>query len=255
MAHRTIRYYGITDVGRKRDHNEDAYHVAPESNFGLLADGMGGRNFGEVAANMAVDLLREKFETFFPPSYAKLREVDQTHVADMVTCLLDDWVRDVNFRVWQKGQEDDQFREMGTTLVATYTLPNIAVLAHVGDSRAYLVQGEEMTLITRDHSLVNSQLESGMITEEEAAASTQKNIITRAIGTGKDVKPEVSTCHTSPGDRLVVCSDGLTDMVTDEEILQIVLDAADEQSALEALVARANENGGKDNITILLIAF
>ncbi|MEZ6194269.1 MAG: Stp1/IreP family PP2C-type Ser/Thr phosphatase [Planctomycetota bacterium] len=254
MAH-TIRYHGITDVGRKRDHNEDAYYVSADGHFGILADGMGGRHFGEVAANMTVDLLRHKFETYFPPSYAKLRDTEQAHVADMVTCLLDDWVRDVNFQVWRKGQEDEKFREMGTTVVALYTMANVAVLAHVGDSRAYHVRDGEMTRITRDHSLVNSQLESGMITAEEAEASTQKNIITRAIGTGKDVKPEVTTCSTRAGDRILVCSDGLSDMVSDEVILEVLASDDDAEGALRTLVERANEAGGKDNITILLVEF
>ncbi|MEE9391825.1 MAG: Stp1/IreP family PP2C-type Ser/Thr phosphatase [Planctomycetota bacterium] len=249
-----VRYYGITDVGRKRDHNEDAFYISAVGNFGILADGMGGRHFGEVAAKMTVDIIRQKFETFFPPSYAKLRITDQTHCGDMVINLLDEWVRDANFQVWKKGQEDEKYREMGTTVVAAYTMPSYVVLAHVGDSRAYHIQGDEMTQVTVDHSLVNSQVESGMLTEEEAALSNQRNIITRAVGTSKIVKPEINTCHTKRGDRIVICSDGLSDMVADEVILELGR-SADPQDAIQSLVNEANANGGKDNITIVLIDF
>ena len=249
-----VRYYGITDGGKKRDHNEDAFYVSEVGHFGILADGMGGRHFGEVAAKMTVDIVRQKFETFFPPSYSKLRATDQAHCADMVINLLDEWIRDANFQVWKKGQDDEKYREMGTTVVAAYTMPTLAVLAHVGDSRAYHIRGDEMTQLTVDHSLVNSQVESGMLTEEEAAQSNQRNIITRAVGTSKNVKPEITTCHTKRGDRIIICSDGLSDMVTDEVILELGR-VEEPEEALQAMVNEANNNGGKDNITVVMIEF
>lgn len=255
MAEPVIRFAGITDVGRRRNHNEDAYFFSDSDHYCMIADGMGGRMYGEVAANMTVDLLREKFETFFPRSMNGIRTTEQNHVADMVVTLLDEWIRDVNFAVWKKGQSDDKYREMGTTLVFAYTLPKMAVVAHVGDSRIYHLAGETLTQVTSDHSLVNSQVADGLMTEEEAQASTQKNIITRAIGTGKNVKPEFESVHLKRTDRLLLCSDGLTDMVEDEVIRDILLDDVSPDDALAALVNEANQNGGRDNITIVLVDY
>ena len=255
MAETAIRFYGITDVGRKRDHNEDAYFFSESDYYGILADGMGGRHFGEVAAGMTVQVIREKFETFFPRSIRQLRGVDQAHCTDMVVTLLDDWIRDANFSVWSKGQKEERFREMGTTLAMIYALPNVAVIAHIGDSRVYHISGGDMDQITRDHSFVNTQVATGAMTKEEAQASNQKNIITRAIGTSRHVKPEFKICHSKPGDRFLICSDGLTDMVTDEVVQDILAGEGKPEKSLEALVHEANTNGGRDNITILLVEY
>lgn len=254
-AETPVRFYGITDVGKKRDHNEDAYYYSESDCYAILADGMGGRHFGEVAAGMTVQVIREKFETFFPRSVRQLRKVDQTRCTDMVVCLLDDWIRDANFEVWNKGQREERFREMGTTLAMIYALPNGVVIAHIGDSRVYHLHGSEMDQITSDHSFVNSQVATGAMTKEEAQVSAQKNIITRAIGTSRHVKPEFKICRAEPGDRFLLCSDGLTDMVEDEVIRDILSSESRPQEILETLVTEANVNGGRDNITILLVDY
>lgn len=201
---------------------------------------------------MAVELLKEKFESFFHPGIRKMSKSDQARSADVIITTLDEWIRDVNRVIWSKGQADDKYREMGTTLAMVYALPNVAIIAHVGDSRAYLIRGETISQITTDHSLVNSQVETGLITKEEAATSNQKNIITRAIGTTRSVKPEFDILHMQRNDRLVLCSDGLTDMVEDEVIRQIITENDDSEAALKRLINEANNNGGRDNITILL---
>lgn len=255
MAETPVRFYGITDVGKKRDHNEDAYYYSESDHYGILADGMGGRHFGEVAAGMTVQVIREKFETFFPRSVRQIRYSDQTHCTDMVVCLLDDWIRDANFAVWSKGQREERFREMGTTLAMVYALPNIAVVAHIGDSRVYHLHEDRLEQVTDDHSFVNSQVATGAMTKEEAQVSTQKNIITRAIGTSRHVKPEFKTRHMALGDRLLICSDGLTDMVEDEVIQDMLATGDKPQKILESLVNEANANGGRDNITILLVDY
>lgn len=255
MAETPVRFYGITDVGQKRDHNEDAYYYSESDFYAILADGMGGRHFGEVAAGMTVQVIREKFETYFPSSVRQIRRVDQTHCTDMVVCLLDDWIRDANFEVWSKGQREERFREMGTTLAMIYALPSIAVIAHIGDSRVYHLHSGEMEQVTSDHSFVNSQVATGAMTREEAQVSAQKNIITRAIGTSRHVKPEFKTCSASAGDRFLLCSDGLTDMVDDEVIREILSSEDKPQKILETLVGEANANGGRDNITILLVDY
>ena len=158
MAEPEIRFYGITDVGRRRDHNEDSYYFSESEHYAIIADGMGGRHYGEVAANMTVQVIREKFETFFPFSIREMRRTDQGNCTDMVVCLLDDWIRDANRAVWDKGQKEEQFREMGTTLAMVYTLPNTVVVAHIGDSRVYHLHGERLRQVTSDHSFVNSQI-------------------------------------------------------------------------------------------------
>ncbi|MCA9321383.1 MAG: Stp1/IreP family PP2C-type Ser/Thr phosphatase [Planctomycetes bacterium] len=250
-----IRFYGVSDVGKRRDHNEDAFFFSESEHYAILADGMGGRHYGEVAANMTVDVVKEKFASFFPPSIKDLRKTEQTHCADMVICLLDEWIRAANLAVWSKGQREEQFREMGTTVVAVYALPNMAVVAHIGDSRVYHLTGGSFRQITDDHSFVNSQVQSGVMTAEEAQASAQKNIITRAIGTAKHVKPEFKTPRLASGDKLLLCSDGLSDMVVDEVIGDIVASGDPPQRILENLVSEANANGGRDNITVLLVDY
>ncbi len=250
-----IRFFGLSDVGRRRDHNEDAYFLSEAGRFGILADGMGGRHYGEVAANMTVDSIREQFDTFFPPSVDEIRRTDQSRCADMVTCLLDEWIRHANALVWKKGQNDERYKEMGTTLVLAYALPSLAVVAYIGDSRAYLFHDGNLELVTHDHSFVNSQVASGAMTAEEAQESKQKNIITRAIGTGLHVKPEFRYPHIVAGDRLLLCSDGLTDMVPDEGIQEIFERGLPSEETCRTLVDAANEAGGKDNITVLIIEY
>ena len=250
-----ISFHAISDVGMKRTHNEDAFHISADRSYGVLADGMGGRHHGEVAAHMTVDMLRERFESYFPASIEALRRVDQHHCADMVVCYLDEWIREVNRAVWNKGQADEKFRDMGTTLVTIYALPSLAVIAHIGDSRVYHLSEDEFVQVTDDHSFVNSQVANGMMTAEEAQTSTQRNIITRAIGTSKAVKPEIKTIHWQPGDRLLLCSDGLTDMVSDDVIREILLSDKPSDDILTTLVGEANANGGRDNITIVLAVY
>jgi PPM family protein phosphatase len=249
------RFFGITDVGRKRDHNEDAYYICPRGHYCILADGMGGRNFGEVAANMSVQLLRERFDAYLPASADNFRTADQANCADMMRVILDEWIREINFEVWNKGQQDLRYREMGTTLIVVYALPSLALVAHIGDSRVYHLHEGEMHQVTNDHSLVNTQVENGMLTREEAQTSNQKNIITRAIGTGKAVKPDFDLVHTRPGDKLLLCSDGLTDMVAEPDIKQMLMNGQPAAETLESLVATANTNGGRDNITAILIEY
>ncbi len=255
MSESIIRIQGLTDVGKRRDHNEDRFYVSEIHNYAVLADGMGGRHYGEVAAQMSVDIIRDRFENFFPDSIAGMRNSDQAHCADMIICLLDEWIRDANYQVWHRGQVEEKYREMGTTLAMVYTLPSTVVIGHVGDSRVYHVRDGKLTLATVDHSFVNSQVATGAMTEEEALTSNQKNIITRAIGTHKQVKPDFQVLKMARGDRLVICSDGLSDMVEDEAIAEIAGRDEKGKHILGALVEEANHNGGRDNITVVLVEY
>lgn len=253
MSTGEIQFFGATDVGRCREHNEDAYHIDGDRNFGVLADGMGGRLFGEVAASMTVDLLRQRFEEFFPESVRESAEADQAHSIDMVVNMMDDWINDANLAVWQKGQDDVKYQEMGTTVVACYAFPSVVIIGYVGDSRAYHVSGGEIKQVTEDHSFVNSQVRSGAMTAEEAAVSTQRNIITRAIGTEKRVKADYAVVHVRDGDRILMCSDGLSDMIPDEVIVDTLQENEGGAEALSALIDEANAAGGRDNITLMLL--
>ena len=245
-----LRFCGLTDVGRKRGDNEDRFHVSNDRQYSVLADGMGGRLYGEVASEMAVTGLARFIEEDLPRSIARLDRAEQSVMA---TNMLDEWIRGVNRAVFQKGQDDERYREMGTTLVCLIGLEKQIILAHVGDSRCYQWnQRSGMKQLTEDHSFVNSQLKQGVITEEEARESAQRNIITRAVGTADKVKPDIHAFPVQPGDRFLMCSDGLTDMIDDPGIEELLGSGADLESTVKALVDQANEAGGRDNITVII---
>ncbi len=244
-----MRFYGLTDVGKKRTDNEDRFYIGDAKGYCILADGMGGRLYGEVASSMAVEAVSSHLEADLPGSLGRLERNEQ---ASLLVNLLDEWIRDANAAIYRRGQEDDRYQEMGTTLVVLFSLDRQIVLGHVGDSRAYRFRGGALAQITEDHSFVNSQVKSGMLTEEEAARSHQKNIITRALGTASKVKPELRVHQFQPGDVFLVCSDGLTDMVPDSEISSILARGGTMKELARALVDAANAAGGRDNITVIL---
>ncbi len=246
-----LRFCGLTDIGKQRGDNEDRFAVSEDSQYAVLADGMGGRLFGEVASEMAVQGLSRHIERDLPKSLGRLDRFDQ---GSMATNLLDEWVRRVNSEVYNKGQDDERYREMGTTLVGLLGLDGQIVLVHVGDSRCYRWRARGgMSQLTEDHSFVNTQVKQGVITEEQARESSQRNIITRAIGTADKVKPDIKVLATAAGDRFLLCSDGLTDMVDDEAIEAIMSRGQDLQSTAKTLVDTANASGGRDNITVILV--
>lgn len=219
----------------------------------LLADGMGGRDFGEVASSLALSTLNKSFKKYFPKTLRTRRLDDGPAVHLALPALLDTWIRDMNAVVWDFGSLDHKYREMGTTLALLYQQADFVALAHVGDSRIYRVRGGAIEQLTEDHSFVNSQLKAKLITPEEAAMSAHKNIITRAIGTRSTVKADVALHKAVLGDLFLLCSDGLSDLVEAPEILA-ALDAVDRdlERGVDALVALANERGGVDNITVIL---
>lgn len=244
-----MRFAGLSDVGRKRTENEDRFVCDDEAGFCVLADGMGGRLYGEVASMMATEILAEHLRNDFPPSFRRLAANDQAVVA---VNLLDEWIRDVNGRIWRRGQEDERFREMGTTLVVLLSLGSKAVMGHVGDSRCYRSRAGVLEQLTEDHSLVNSQVKEGRLTAEEARESSQKNIITRAVGTNATVKADFKILPLEPGDRFLVCSDGLSDMVVDERLGRVLGGPLSLEAMTKTLVKEANEAGGRDNITAIV---
>jgi serine/threonine protein phosphatase PrpC len=244
-----MRFHGMSDTGLKRTENEDRYYIGDAKGYCILADGMGGRLYGEVASSMAVEVLTTRIESQLPQSLGRLERSEQ---AAMVVNLLDEWIRDANRIIFERGQQDDRYQEMGTTLLVLFVLDRQIVLAHVGDSRAYRFRGGEITQLTEDHSFVNSQVKSGVLTEEEAARSHQKNIITRALGTAAKVKPDIQVLPFQPGDLFLLCSDGLSDMVPPVRMAEILGKGTSMKEIARELIAAANDAGGRDNITVVL---
>lgn len=221
-----------TDIGRVRERNEDAVLVIPP--LFAVADGMGGHRGGEVASHVALDRLEE------------LESDGKGSLADRV--------RQANQAVWDRAAGDDHLTGMGTTLTAIRLDGDTAILAHVGDSRAYLLRDEELRQLTTDHTLVERMLRSGEITEEEADVHPHKNVLTRALGTDQEVDVDEASIALLDGDRLLLCSDGLTGMVTEDQIQAILQASPDPQNAAERLVRAANRAGGVDNISVVVLA-
>jgi serine/threonine protein phosphatase PrpC len=248
-----IACFGKTDVGRKRELNEDSLHFSEKERVCLVADGMGGRDFGEVASSLCVSTLNSHLHKFFPKSIAGRRLGDGPEVAGVIAQWFDGWIRDVNTIVYEFGSLDHRYREMGTTLAVLYQQADFVVLAHVGDSRIYRFRGGAAELLTEDHSFVNAQVKVGLLTREQAEKSQHRNIITRSIGTRAAVKADVSVQPAVAGDVYLLCSDGLSDLVEPDEMLAIARDTPTLRDAVDALVQLANERGGTDNITVGLV--
>jgi serine/threonine protein phosphatase PrpC len=222
-----------TDVGRVRGHNEDAYLVDEQLGLVAVADGMGGHQAGEVASATALEALRAAVTS-------------GEGIRDAVTSA--------NAAVYDKSTTDERLRGMGTTLTAaTLATGATLLLGHVGDSRAYLLHDGKLQRLTTDHSLVEELIQSGELTPEEAEADPRRSMITRALGIEPDVDVDLYPTQLSSGDRLLFCSDGLTGMVSEEEIRTILVDDHDPSAAARRLIAGANTAGGIDNITVLVV--
>jgi serine/threonine protein phosphatase PrpC len=223
----------ITDTGRKRRRNEDAYVCEPP--LFAIADGMGGAQAGEVASRLAAAALKE--------SGAKTLGGEE-RIADLI--------QEANRRVYDRSSTDPNTSGMGTTITVALVENGNVAFGHVGDSRAYLIRDGRMEQVTEDHSLVNELMKSGKLSREEAETHPQRSVITRALGTDPDVDADTFTIEAKSGDVFLLCSDGLTDMVGEREILELVeLNRLDIDVALKSLVRAANRSGGEDNITVV----
>ena len=241
-----------TDPGIVRGHNEDAVFANPNQGFVILADGMGGYNAGEVASGMATMLLSSEMENAFATSLP--HELDEgTGQRFARRCLLEK-IAVVNAAIYHTAESQPQYAGMGTTLVAALFCDNQLTVAHIGDSRLYRLRGEEFSLLTRDHSFLQEQIDSGVLSVEEARFSQNKNLVTRALGVDPDVVAEIQDYDVQPGDIYLLCSDGLNDMVEDEEIqLTLHMLSANLELAATQLVQMANDNGGRDNVSVILV--
>jgi protein phosphatase len=246
-----IQSSGCSDVGKVRENNEDSYLIEEEHGLYLVADGMGGHLGGKTASTMAVNTIREAVQE----QYSEL--VDQARAepveSSMLPRLLADAIRKACATIFERAAGDPELRGMGTTVTAMMVLEGRAFVAHVGDSRCYLYRDQGVTQVTDDHSLVNEQIKAGILTEEQAAESHLKNIITRSVGFERDVSVDTLILSLQEGDRFLLCSDGLSNLVNDAEIGEALGSMALE-SVPESMVQLANDRGGDDNITVVCLS-
>ena len=241
----------LTDVGRKREHNEDA--VASDMEIGLvvLADGMGGYKAGEVASEIAVlTIVAELKESMLA---LQPGQTDTAEGMQAESRLIYDAVAKANASIYSVSQSQPQCAGMGTTLVMGLFTNDKLLVGHIGDSRMYRLRGEELVQMTEDHSLLQEQIKSGLMTPAQAKLSANKNLVTRALGIDPEVELELHEYEVEAGDIYLLCSDGLSDLVEDEDIhLTLTTLSANLGLAANQLIQMANDNGGKDNISVIL---
>jgi PPM family protein phosphatase len=249
---RALEIASATHTGMVRAHNEDSIGSDPSIGLAVLADGMGGYNAGEVASGIAVALISK--ETRETVTRVAPNEVDRASGKPMAERILANLIARANGSIFQAANSQPQYAGMGTTLVVALLCDNQLYVAHVGDSRLYRLRDSELTQLTRDHSLLQEQIDSGMITKEMARRSQNKNLVTRAVGIEPEVEADINTFEAREGDIYLLCSDGLNDMVEDEDIL-LTLTSLQSNLPLAAnqLVQMANDNGGRDNVSVILV--
>jgi len=247
-----LQIVSITDPGRVRGHNEDCVESRPELGIVVLADGMGGYNAGEVASGMATSLIASGLSQAWTKDV--LKKLDRAAAMSLSQSILQVQVGQANTAIYQAAQKDPQCAGMGTTLVACLYYDNFLTVGHIGDSRLYRMRNDALEQITRDHSLLQEQIDSGLITKEDARSSHNKNLVTRALGIDPDVEAEIHSYDVQEGDIFLLCSDGLNDMIEDDEI-QMTLIALRSNLDLTAqqLIQAANDAGGRDNVSVMLV--
>jgi PPM family protein phosphatase len=241
-----------TDPGMVRSHNEDS--IASDASKGLvvLADGMGGYNAGEVASGIATTVITTELQQLLEQQAPFA--VDQGTGKPVAERILRDQIAKANTSIYQAAQSQPQYAGMGTTLVVALFYDNKIAVAHIGDSRLYRLRGDDFGQVTRDHSLLQEQIDSGVLTKEQARHSANKNLVTRALGIDPTVEPEIHEYDAKVGDIYLLCSDGLCDMVSDEDIsMALQTLGANLRLCAQQLVQMANDNGGRDNVSVILV--
>ena len=242
----TFEFFEALDTGRARTNNEDSVSLDTAVALAVLADGMGGYNAGEVASSMATSLIRTELGRW-------LREASGGATDTEVRRAMDICVDNANRAIFNAANSNPQYAGMGTTLVVAVFRELRVLIGHVGDSRAYRLRAGRLQQITRDHSLLQEQIDAGLITPEQAAFSANKNLVTRAVGVEDTVLLETHLHEVQPGDVFLMCSDGLSDMLDDASIAQMLQMHDSLAAAGTALVEAANDAGGKDNISLILV--
>jgi protein phosphatase len=241
-----------TDPGMVRSHNEDSIASDPANGLVVLADGMGGYNAGEVASGMATTVITTEVQQLL----AKVQpfDMDEETNAPVACRMIREQVLKANTSIYQAAQSQPQYAGMGTTLVVCLFYDNKMAVGHLGDSRLYMLRDGKFSQVTRDHSLLQEQIDSGIITAEQAKHAQHKNLVTKALGIDPTVEPEVKEYATKPGDVYLLCSDGLCDMVDDEDVgMTLQALGGNLKLAAQQLVQMANDNGGKDNVSVILV--
>ena len=243
-----MKVFTKTDVGQARSMNQDSLLVSENNDNGLnlyiLADGMGGYKGGEIASKVAVTAVQkyitEKFDTI---------SKDKESILD----LIDDSIDFANSAIYDESEQDEELQDMGTTLEVLLIYKSKVYIGHIGDSRIYRIRKGKMKKITTDHSYVEKLIQDGEITREEAYNHPKKNLLIKALGTDKVVEPDLLYTVLNKNDILLMCSDGLTNMIRENEILDIILSSEEQKDVTEILVDKANEAGGLDNISVIII--
>lgn len=246
-----IEAAGVSDVGRARSHNEDCYRIEADLGLYVVADGMGGHSHGEVASRLAVEAIQSFItesadeDTTWPFAYdARFkRHSNRLRMA----------IRLAHNKVLQAIRSDSALTGMGTTVVGCMVDGNTAAIAHVGDSRAYYFHAGRLELLTQDHTWVNEQVVAGYLSVEQARAHPLKNVVTRALGGEAEVVVDVSEIELEEGDRLLLCSDGLTTMLADDDLAEFLSRDEPIESICRELVRESNRRGGFDNVTVVLL--
>jgi len=248
----TLEIVSSTDPGMVRSHNEDSVASDAANGVIVLADGMGGYNAGEVASGMATTVIVTEMQQALagmPP-----HQVEPQTQQPAAARLVREQVLKANTSIYQAAQSQPQYAGMGTTLVMCLFFDNRVMVAHIGDSRLYLMREGQFKQVTRDHSLLQEQIDSGLITPEQAKHAQHKNLVTRALGIDPSVEPEIHEYPTKPGDLYLLCSDGLCDMVEDEDIgMTLQALGGNLKLCAQQLVQMANDNGGRDNVSVILV--
>ncbi len=241
----SFEFFDLVDTGRARNNNEDSVAVDPACALAVLADGMGGYNAGEVASNMATSFIRTELGRWLNEASALATDAEVRRAMEIC-------VDNANRAIFNAANSNPQYAGMGTTLVVAVFRQNRLIVGHVGDSRLYRLRAGKLSQVTRDHSLLQEQIDAGLITPEQAAFSSNKNLVTRAVGVEDTVLLETQVQEVLGGDVVLLCSDGLSDMLADASILQLLQMHTDLEEAGTALIQAANDAGGKDNISVIL---
>ena len=239
------KFCAHTDPGQARTNNEDSVSFDETTRVGVLADGMGGYNAGEIASGMATAFIKSELARW-------LSEAGQQANPLEIKRAMEICVANANRSIFNASRANPQYSGMGTTLVVGVFQDGKLVLGHVGDSRCYRMRDNVLMQITKDHSLLQEQIDAGLLTPEQAQTAPNKNLVTRALGVEDTVMLEVNEHRIEPGDIYLMCSDGLSDMMQDEAIAKILQNGTSLTQMAAELVASANQNGGRDNITVLL---
>ncbi|HTH45524.1 MAG TPA: Stp1/IreP family PP2C-type Ser/Thr phosphatase [Oxalicibacterium sp.] len=247
--HLALSFAARTDTGKVRGHNEDAIEWSEEGRVAVLADGMGGYNAGEIASSIATTVFKSSLDRSLQ-EYAWLRRSPSSKQLER---LLTEAVEAANEQILAASISQPELSGMGTTLVAALFHQNKVVLAHIGDSRAYRFRQGVLTQLTRDHSQLQEQIDAGLVSPEWARFAPNKNLITRALGVAVEIEVETNALTAEAGDLYLLCSDGLSDMLATEQILELLDRHAELESTCEDLVNAANDNGGRDNISVILV--